>query len=164
MKCIIHLERSKVVGGVKKLDEVRWEKLRTVVSIRKKLLKVTKYDSIVNNYPDELEDTFGYHTICLKNFTAVPKIFDDTSSSSKSNIQRRSSKPEIFSPTGVLPPKCIFCYTVRSSGESFGDSQTIDAEKMIREAAIQLNDVSLLSKIGNYMYNEGPDFCALEVK
>ena len=69
------------------------------------------------------------------------------------------------SPTGVLPRICIFCLHVKSrNGEELGSSETTQAEKKIRDTAIQQNDTKLLNLIGNYAFGEGQDFCALEAK
>ena len=92
-----------------KIDEVIWEKLRSVVNIRSQLLRVTKYDSIVNNFPDELEETFGYHSTCYKNFTAVPKnVHYNSSSNSMVRTLRLSEPTHITSPTGVYHPSVYF--------------------------------------------------------
>ena len=45
-----------------------------------------------------------------------------------------------------------------------GTNETYSAEARIREVAHQLDDNQLLSKLGDYMFGEGPGFVAFEVK
>ena len=149
------------------MDEEKWQKLKSAVSSRKSLLKTTKYDAILLDFPEELEDGFGYHSNCYKNFTAVPKNVNPSGESSSSNVQTRSSEPssEKTSRTGVLPPICIFCRHVKSaSGERLGACETVDAEKKIRKKAVNLNDTKLLSFIGSYLYDDGLSFVSQEAK
>ena len=165
LKCLVHTD-DKSCEAVKPLDQAKWERLKSVVNIRKTYLKKTKYDSIVSNFPEDLNASFGYHSTCYKNFTAVPKPEATPSPSSTPNVNTRSQNSSTgTSSSGVLPPSCIFCGYFRSrSNESVGSAETKDAEINIREAARQKNDVKLLSLIGNYLFSEGPDFVALEAK
>ena len=166
LRCIIHVDQGKSAEVIKQVDEEKWQKLKSAVSSRKSLLKKTKYDAILLDFPEELEESFGYHSKCYKNFTAVPKDVNPSGESSSSNVQTRLSEPsEKTSRTDVLPPICIFCRHVKSaSGEHLGACETVDAEKKIRKKAVNLNDTKLLSFIGNYMYGNGQDFVSQEAK
>ena len=167
LRCILHVGKSKCADEVKKIDKSKWEKLLSVVQTRKTLLKVTKYDTIVSNFPEVLDDScHGYHSKCYKNFTAVPKV--NVPSVSSPNVQTRGSEPspQVSSSTGVLKEKkCIFCGHVKSSkGETLGCNGTHDAEESIRKVAHQIQDTKLFSIVGDYLYGAGPKFSNLEVR
>ncbi len=171
LTCIVHIGNGQSCEGVKKLDKSKWKKLKSAVQRRKNFLTVTKQDSIVADFPEEHKEWHGYHSRCYKNFTAVPKSKKSNSSPTVSTVSsphvttRSSEASQIGSSTGVLLPICIFCNHVKSSdGESLGENETIDAETKIRQAARQINESALLSVIGNYLYDGGPDFGCLEVK
>ena len=157
LRCIVHVGQGKSAETVKRVDDEKWKILKAAATSRKSLLKTSKYDFILTDFPDELEDDFGYHSKCYKNFTAVPKVADTTDQSPTSNVRTRSTEPSAeTSSTGVLPRICIFCRHVKSaSGELFGQCETKDAEEKIREKAVQLKDTELLSFIGNYLHNDG---------
>ena len=166
LRCIIHVGQGKSAELVKKVDDEKWKTLKAVAATRKSTTKTSKYDAILEDFPVELEDDFGYHSKCYKNFTAVTKVVDTSDQSSSSNVRTRSTESSpVASSTGVLPRICIFCRHVKSSsGELFGQCETKDAEKKIREKAVELKDTKLLSFIGNYLYNNGQDFVSLEAK
>ena len=68
------------------------------------------------------------------------------------------------SSSGILPAVCIFCGISRKRNEKLRSNETYSAEARIREVAHQLDDTQLLSKLGDYMFGEGPGFVALEVQ
>ena len=53
-----------------------------------------------------------------------------------------------------------FAYFVIRAGRK---TKNWDRMREEREASSQLNDIVLLSKAGDYLFDEGPDFVALEV-
>ena len=165
LRCIVHVGSAKSSESIKKIDDDKWKKLLSVVTTRKTLVRKTKYDQIIADFPEQLEEDHGYHSKCYKNFTAMPKV-EVSSAETTTTVRTRSSEPSATtSSTGVLPRKCIFCRHVRSTTmEYFVASVTIKAEVRIREVAHQVNDIKLLSFIGHYLYGNGPDFCALEAK
>ena len=163
LRCILHVGNAESAEETKPLDLSKWQKLQSVVKTRKTLVKKTKYDSILADFPENLEVSHGYHSKCYKNFTAIPKI---TTYASSTAVRTRSGEPaEPTSSTGVLPPICIFCRHVYSpTMEELGASETGNAEIRIRKIAFKINDIKLLSFIGHYLYNNGRDFVALEAK
>ena len=166
LECILHLPGDPS-EKVKPLDSVKWEKLKDVVKTRKEKNVPSKYDVLIETFPDQLLSHHGYHSKCYKNFTAVPKQKPEIGTS-VSKSTRRSGSENSTSSTGVLPPNCIFCGSLRKfkqkKMEEVGSSETSDAEVKIREVAREKNDTILLSKIGNYLFGDGRDFVALEAK
>ena len=77
---ILHVGDADSGSVVKKIDNIQWKKITETVAARKKWLKQTKYDELLINFPENHHPTFGYHTSCYKNFTAVPKALSSNSS------------------------------------------------------------------------------------
>ena len=130
---------------------------------RKQLLSKSKYDNVLIQLPSVFQRHHGYHKECYKNFTAVPK------SSTENTTPSRTSKPSRGAGASpVLKPVCIFCNQARKknkgSWEVLSSSEKDEAEINIRKAAADLEDDTLLDKIGRYNFRDGPDFCAMEVK
>ena len=71
------------------------------------------------------------------------------------------------SATGVLPPICIFCNKgsekIGGSWKEPGKNEKHETEIAIRNKPKMLNDESMILKVGNYNFGEGPDFVAKEV-
>ena len=71
------------------------------------------------------------------------------------------------SATGVLHPICIFCNKGRKkiggSWKEPGKNEKHETEIAIRNKPKMLNDESMILKVGNYNFGEGPDFVAKEV-
>ena len=56
--------------------------------------------------------SYGYHSACYKNFTAIskPKIKPKAiTRSTKISTRSENTSPLLQPATGVLPPICIFC-------------------------------------------------------
>ena len=169
-KCVLHIGCGEEGGVVKHLDKVSWKRLQDVVAARKKFLKVSKYDHLLTDFPTVCEPSFGYHSSCWKNFTAIPKPKSKGASiaPSKANegARPRPSREEtrVESSTGVLPKICIFCGHVKHKNQNFRTSLDVGAEAKIRQAAKMKKDQELLLKIGSYDIGCGRDFTALEAK
>ena len=138
-------------------------------SKRKGWQKETKYDQLLASFPESLQPTFGYHSKCYKNFTAVPKALRDSSNStpeststSEPKSTRAESRNQRASNTGVLDHKCIFCNCIKHNKKKVVTSLDPNAEIKIRLAAQVVQDHALLLKIGAYAYGHGRDFTALE--
>ena len=116
LTCILHVEGADSGSVVKKIDDNRWKKITKTVAARKKWLKHTKYDELLINFLENHHPTFGYHTSCYKNFTAVPKALSSNSSSTEEfgHKQTRSeSRSQRVSSSGDLVAKCIFCNCIK---------------------------------------------------
>ena len=90
-------------------DEARWKNVIEAVNARKRFLKNTKYDAILINFPADCGRTFGYHTKCYKNFTAISKATRATAEdhSEETNVtrpKRSESQLQRGSSSGVLVP------------------------------------------------------------
>ena len=149
-------------------NESIWDNVKSALLRRILWQRKTKYFSILKSIPEHYSISCGYHSNCLKNFTAVPntigKIDKPESSQSATRTRSQLGSTSTASSSGVLQAICIFCDKSRKKNEKLGQNECRDTEIRIREAANQLNDVALFSKFGEYLFGEGPDFVALEVK
>ena len=114
--------------------------------------------------------SYGYHSACYKNFTAIskPKIKPKTSTrSTKISTRSENTSPLLPSATGVLPLICIFFNKGRKdngvSWKETGKNEKHETEIAFRNKAKMLNDESIILKIRNCNFREGPDFVAKEV-
>ena len=130
-----------------------------------------KKRNILIYYKLFLNNTLKHKVItqCHKNFTAVPANVGcvthvNLSPTSTLTRSQRESSASTSASSGILPPLCIFCGINCKRNEKLGSNETRSAESRIREVAHQLGDILLFSKVGDYMFGEGPDFVALEVK
>ena len=167
--CIPHIGEGESTGEIKSFDENKWEKIKSAITIRSQWQKKTKYFDLLQTIPEQYSETQGYHSKCHKNFTAVPANVGcvthvNLSPTSTLTRSQRESLASTTASSGILPPVCIFCGINRKRNEKLGSNETRSAESRIREVAHQLGDTLLLSKVGDYMFGEGPDFVALEVK
>ena len=97
-------------------------KILCVSSILKEKKQETKYDQIINSISTLLIPSYGCHSACYKNFTAIskPKIKPKTSTrSTKISTRPENTSPLLPSATGVLPPICIFCNKGRKKNWRF---------------------------------------------
>ena len=176
MKCILHIGEGECKGNIKSLLENRslWEKVCASAQFRQQRkeekMQETKYDQIINSIPTLLILPYDYHSACYKNFTAIskPKIKPKTSTrSTKISTRSENTSPLLPSATGVLPPICIFCNKGRKkiggSWKEPGKNEKHETGIAIRNKAKMVNDESMILKIGNYNFGEGPDFVAKEV-
>ena len=145
-------------------------KIVCVSSISKEKKQETKYDQIINSISTLLILSYGYHSACYKNFTAIskPKIKPKTSTrSTKISTRSENTSPLLPSATGALPPISIFCNKGRKkiggSWKEPGKNEKHATEIAIQIKAKMLNDELMILKIGNYNFGEGPDFVAKEV-
>ena len=167
LTCILHVEDADSGSVVKKIDDNRWKKITETVAARKKWLKQTKYDELLINFPENHHPTFGYHTSCYKNFTAVPKALSSNSTSIEEFVHKQTrsvSRSQRGSSSGVLVAKCIFCNCIKHNNLKVVTSLDLSAEIKIQMTAWELHDEDLLLKIGSYAHGSGPDFTVLDVK
>ena len=92
LRCIVHFGDSKSAEAIKQVDGTKWQKHLAVVKTRKALVRKTKYDEIIADFPEHLDESHGYHTRCYKNFTAVPKVEAEPGESSATVIMRNEIK------------------------------------------------------------------------
>ena len=161
--CILHVGDGENEGDIKSLDESKWEKVKSAIIKRKQLQKKTKYDELLKSTPDKFSEIQGYHSKCYKNFTAVPANVGYVAHVNLSPTSRSQKETPSFacSSSGILPTVCIFCGISCKRNEKLGSNETYSAEARNREVAHQLDDIQLLSKLGDYMFGEGPGFVAL---
>ena len=167
LTCILHLDCTACSESIKTIDSDKWKTITDTVCVRKSWQKETKYDHLLANFPESLQPTFGYHSKCYKNFTAVPKALREASKSESTSTSgpkptRAESRNQSGSSSGVLDHKCIFCNSVKHNNKKVVTSLDPKAEIKIRLAAKVVQDQALLLKIGAYAYGEGRDFTALE--
>ena len=90
LTCILHVEDTDIGGVVKKTDDNWWKKITETVAACKKWVKQTKYDELLINFPENHHATFGYHSSCYINFTAVPKALSINSSLSEESGHKQT--------------------------------------------------------------------------
>ena len=128
---ILHVGDADSGSVVKKIDNIQWKKITETVAARKKWLKQTKYDELLINFPENHHPTFGYHTSCYKNFTAVPKALCSNPSSTEElgcKQTRSESRSQRGSSSGVLVAKCIFCNCIKHNNSKVVTSLDPSAE------------------------------------
>ena len=129
------------------------------MAARKKWLKQTKYDKLLINILEIHHPTFGYHTSCYKNFTAVSKALSSNCSSTEEFERKQTrweNRSQIGSSSGVLVAKCIFCNCIKHNDIKVVTSIDLSAEIKIRMVVRELHDKDLLLKIGSYEHGSGP--------
>ena len=114
-KCILHLGEGDTIGDIKLFsqNDSIWQNMRLALQRRMILQKKTKYDHLLKSIPEYYSNSRGYHSNCLKNFTAVPCIAGPSESSKISTLTRSQVEGPSTSSSGVLPPICIFCNQIR---------------------------------------------------
>ena len=169
--CILHLDTAGAEdpSGMKVIDNDRWNKISEIVGRRKESWKVTKYDQLVANFPSTKLPHYGYHSSCYKNFSAVPKVPKESTTSSEASTssgkQTRAETSKLRGTTsGTLKHNCIFCGHLRHKSKYPVWSLDPAAEAKIRKAAREKDDRKLLLIIGDYLFGDGPDFTNQEVK
>ena len=169
MKCILHIGEGDCEGNIKSFLESRslWEKVCASAEFRQQRKEEkkqeTKYDQIINSIPTLLIPSYGYHSACYKNFIPIskPKIKPKTSNRSiKTSARSENTSPLIPCATGVLPSIWIFCNKGRKKiGGSWKEPEKIWKTWNWNKVKM-LNDESMILKIGNDNFGEGPGFVA----
>lgn len=90
LTCILHVENVDSYSAVKQC----WKKVTETLAAGKKWLKQIKHDELPISFPENHHHTFGYHSICCKNFTAFPKVLSNNFSSTEASDQRANQMPE----------------------------------------------------------------------
>ena len=118
VKCLLHIGEGECEGNIKSFLEYRslWEKVCASAQFRQQRKEEKKQeakrDQIINSIPTLLTRSYGYHSACFNNFTAIskPEIRPKTSSrSTKISTRSENTSPLLPSATGVLLPICIVC-------------------------------------------------------
>ena len=93
-----------------------WEKITHAANVRRTQPNFSNsvYKQIIDELPSNLPENGHYHTVCYKNFTALPKILavGDKKSQTCSDNQPALRNPKSSlstSRTGVLEKVCIWC-------------------------------------------------------
>ena len=169
--CVLHLDESgESCGNIKLFSENfdKWLKVQECLGRRRDQYGKSKYNRTMESLGRSFELHHGYHSKCYKNFTAISETQNQVQSSSVTRNCRSRKSSDRPSRTSILPPECIFCGKVRKKFKGkwieLGKSETFNAEINIRTAAKELNDQSLLRKIGTYDFGCGPDFPAMEAR
>ena len=172
-RCILHIGDGDGGGNIRLfIDRMdKWDKVKAAKERSQLSLKSSKYDEMMINLPGVFVRSDGYHAACYKNFTAFSFQKENTTVPHKpkgNSFTRSTLQKKPTSPIGCLPSLCIFANKCRKktkgSWENLGKNESNNAEMTIRETAAALNDSEMLVKIGNYMFGDGPDFVALEIK
>ena len=176
VKCVLHIGEGECEGNIKSFLENRrlWEKVCASAQFRLQSIEgkrqETKYNQIINSVSTLLIPSYGHHSACYKTFTVIskPKIKPKTSTrSSKIWTRSENTSPLLPSATGVLPPICIFYNKGRKkiggSWKEPGKNEKHETEIAIRNKAKVLNDESMILKIENYNFEEGPTFVTKEI-
>ena len=168
LTCILHVNDTGAnnPSGMKEIDNERWNKILNIVGKRKQWLKVTKYDKLIAAFPPALLPHHRYHSSCYKNFSAVPKgsVTSTEATSSTGKQTRAETSKHRGTSSGTLKQTCTLCGNLRHKGKYPYWSLDPGAEAKIRNAAREKDDKKLLLMIGDYLFGEGPDFTAIEVK
>lgn len=82
LMCILHKSDDADSGSVVKKLMTTFRRKSQKLAAHKKWLEETKYDRFLINFPANYP-TFGYHSSCYKNFTAVLKALSCNSSSTE---------------------------------------------------------------------------------
>lgn len=162
MECLIHTDE--VHGEVLKFKDNTWGKVKEAATTRLKTWKQSNYSDMCESLPDTFdENRHGYHLICYRKFTSVPKLEGRDPPQAKSILLRSSVSPDLklASTSGVFEKKCIFCEKrkrIKGREEALGNCETLEAERLIKVAATALQDDPMLVKIKDI------DFVAKEVR
>ena len=117
VKCILGIREDECEGNMKPFLENRRLCGKICASAESRQQKKeekkqeTKYDQLINSIPTLLIPSYGYHSACYKNFTAIskPKIKPKTSNRSTTiSTRSENTTPLLPCATGVLPSICIF--------------------------------------------------------
>ena len=170
VSCVLHVGPSTDNTEIKCFTMESWNKVKLVAEKRLKRFKSSKYSDICKKiHKLDFDRYLGFHSACLKNFTAISKFTDSTktdtpqaSSSSQMPFLRSSLDVHTSTRTGVLSKVCIFCNQVTKKRhnikEALGNCESFNAQERIKHAAQVMKDNALLAKIGDI------DFVAKEVK
>ena len=110
LMCILHKSDDADSGSVVKKLMTTFRRKSQKLAAHKKWLEETKYDRFLINFPANYP-TFGYHSSCYKNFTAVLKVLTSNSSSGEESGHKQTRSEGRFQrglSSGVLVAKCIF--------------------------------------------------------
>ena len=169
MKCILHIGEGECEGNIKSFLENRslWEKVCVSAEFwqqrKEEKKQETKYNQIINSIPTLLIPSYGYHSICCKNFIAIskPKIKPKTSNrSTKISTRSETTSPLLPFATGVLPSICIFCNKGREKNEVHGKNlekiEKHETKIAIRNKAKMLIDELMILKLEITTSEKGP--------
>ena len=174
--CILHVSKEKTNDNLF-FDITTWNKVFFSANLREDRPKKSKYTDVCNTIlsSTNFDDTFGYHSACYSNFTAVPRSRcsqsypdhivkpDDAHKLQKPLLRSNIPSSISSSNSGVLKAVCVFCnqHTKRHNNgqrESLGSCEAFGAQANIQSALHRHKDEVLLPKLG------GIDFIAKEVK
>ena len=162
-----HAEGADSGSAVKKMMTTNRKKITETLVAHKKWLKQSKYEELLRNFPENHHPTFGYHSSCYKNLTAVPKALSSNSSSTEESGHKQTrseSRSQRGWSSGALVAKCIFCNCIKDSNLKVVTSLDSSAEIKIWMAAQEVHDEELLLKISSYVHGRMPEFTVLEMK
>jgi len=177
-RCILHIAGKPSAKtprcDVFPFDEKNWSTVQAAAEKRRakpQFLKSVYYDLVVS-LPQNPDENDGYHVACYQKFTAVTSTTSapgdrpsDLSERSLPHLRSNARADDEAEPSssGILPATCLFCNSKRKKKkggaiELLGSCETLEAGHKIQEAAEQLQDEAILSKV------VGVDLVAKEAK
>ncbi len=163
IKCILHVDQDLQTKNapVIPFKDSSWQCVIQAAEYRKKS-RSSKYVKVVDALGTTYGEGSGYHSVCYKNFTAIPK---ERKSDAQSAL-RKSRNTDTTDRAGIFPEHCIFCKNkVKNVKRKVGQvhekcvrCEQFSAQYEIVQAAVHCEDENLLLVIRDV------DFIAKEVK